>query len=96
MLQRLGAAEAVTNNLRQAEKLSNLHWTLVYLAETPQWHGEGVIVETEGTRSTALIPDIGLETHLRCKSSLPLNTYVPIVLEVSNIPELTAFFRIDE
>jgi exoribonuclease II len=96
MLQRLGAAEAITNNLRQAEKLSNLHWTMVYLAETPQWHGEAVIVETEGTRSTALIPDIGLETHLRSKHSLPLNTCVPIVLEASNIPELTAFFRIDE
>jgi len=96
ILQRLGAADAVTSSLRQAEKLSNLHWTMVYLSETPQWHGEGVIVETDGTRSTALIPNIGLETHLRSKSSLPLNTRVPIVLEGSNVPELTAFFRIDD
>ena len=96
MLQRLGAAEAVTSNIRQVERLSNQHWTMVYLSETPQWHGEGVIVETDGPHSTALIPNIGLETHLHCKRSLPLNTRVPIVLEVSNVPELRAFFRIDD
>ena len=96
ILQRLGAAEAVTSNMRQVERLSNQHWTMVYLSETPQWHGEGVIVETDGPRSTALIPDIGLETHLHCQHSLPLNTRVPIVLGESNIPELRAFFRIDD
>ena len=96
MLQRLGVAEAVTSNMRQVERLSNLHWTMVYLSETPQWHGEGVIVETDGPHSTALIPNIGLETHLYCQRSLPLNTRVPIVLEVSNVPELRAFFRIDD
>jgi exoribonuclease II len=94
ILQRLGATETVVSNLRQVERFSNQHWTIVYLSETPQWHGEGIIVETEGTRSTALIPNIGMETHLRCKSGLPLNTLVPIVLVGSNIPELSAFFRV--
>ena len=96
ILQRLGATEAVMSNLRQVERLSNQHWTMVYLSETPQWRGEGVIVETDGPRSTVLIPEIGLETHLNCQSSLPLNTRVPIVLGGLNIPELRAFFRIDE
>ena len=96
LLQRLGAAEAVTSNMRQVERLSNLHWTMVYLSETPQWHGEGVIVETDGPRSTALIPNIGLETHLHCHRSLPLNTRVPIILGASNVPEIRAFFRIEE
>ena len=96
ILQRLGAAEAVTSNMHQVERLSNLHWTMVYLSETPQWRGEGIIVETDGHRSTALIPDIGLETHLYSRQNIPLNTRVPIVLESSNIPELRAFFRVDE
>ena len=96
MLQRLGATEAVTSNMRQAERLSNRHWTMVYLSETPHWHGEGVIVETDGSRCTVIIPDIGLETHLRCQSGIPLNTRVPIVLEEANIPELRAFFKIDD
>ena len=87
---------SVMNNLRQVERLSNQHWTMVYLSEMQHWRGEGVIVETDGHRSTALIPDIGLETRLNCQSSLPLNTRVPIVLGGLNIPELRAFFRIDE
>jgi exoribonuclease-2 len=96
MLQRLGAAEAVTGNMRQVERLSNRHWTMVYLSETPQWHGEGIIVETDGHKSTALISSIGMETHLHCRQSLPLNTRVPMVLGASNIPELMAFFKIDD
>ncbi len=96
MLQRLGSADAVMSDLRQVERLSNRHWTMVYLSETPKWHGEGVIVEADGPHSTVLIPSIGLETHLNCQRSLPLNTRVPIVLELSNVPELTAFFRIDD
>lgn len=96
MMQRIGAAEAVTGNMRQVERLSNRHWTMVYLSETPQWHGEGIIVETDGHKSTALISNIGMETHLHCQRSLPLNTRVPIVLGASNIPELMAFFKIDD
>jgi len=96
MLHRLGTTEAVTSNMRQAERLSNWHWTIVYLSETPHWHGEGVIVETDGSRCTIIIPEIGLETHLRCQSGIPLNTRVPIVLEEVKIPELRAFFKIDD
>jgi exoribonuclease II len=96
MLQRLGMAEAVMSNLHKVERLSNQHWTMVYLSETTQWHGEAVIVETDGTLSKALIPNIGLETHLHCQRNLPLNAHVPIVLGASNIPELRAFFRIED
>lgn len=96
MLQRLGAADAVMSNMRQVERLSNRHWTMVYLSETPQWNGEGIIVETDGHKSTALISSIGMETHIHCQRSLALNTRVPMVLGVSNIPELTAFFKIDD
>jgi exoribonuclease II len=96
MLQRLGSAEEVMNNIRKAERQSNQHWTLVYLAETPHWQGEGIIVEADGPYCIALIPDIGLETHLHCQRSLTLNTSVPVMLGELNIPELRAFFRIDE
>jgi len=96
MLQRLGAAEEVTSNMHQVERLSNLHWTMVYLSETPQWRGEGIIVEMDGPHGKALIPSIGLETRLYFKRGLPLNARVPVVLESSNIPELRASFRIDD
>jgi exoribonuclease-2 len=96
ILQRLGAAETMAGTIRQAERFSNQHWTLVYLSQTPQWRGEAVIVEADGPRTTALIPDLGLETHLNCQRILSLNSSVPIVLGSFNISELRAFFRIDE
>jgi exoribonuclease II len=96
IIQKLGSAEAVINSLRQVERLSNQHWTLVYLSETPGWRGEGLIVQTDGLHSTALIPDIGLETRLHGRSSLPLNTRVPLALGAANVPELSAFFRIED
>ena len=43
---------------------------MVYLSETPQWHGEGVVVATDGPYNTALIPGIGLEVHLHSRRSL--------------------------
>ncbi len=94
--QRLGASEIGVNSLRQVEKLSNQHWTMVYLAETPHWQGEAVIVETEDNHCTALIPDINLETRLHCRHILPLNTSIHVVLAEANVPELRAFFRINE
>ena len=95
ILLRLAATEAVMSNMRQVERRSNQHWTLVYLSETPQWRGEGVIVEIEGNRARAIIPGLGMETNLHCPSSLPLNARVPIVLGGSNIPELSVYFRIE-
>ena len=95
IVQRLGAAEEVMNNLRQVERLSNQHWTTVYLAETPQWRGQAVIVEIEGNRATALVPGLGMETRLHCPSSLPLNTSVPIVVAGANVPELSSYFRVE-
>jgi exoribonuclease II len=96
LLQRLGAAETATSTVHQVERLSNLHWTMVYLSETPDWQGEGVIVELDGPHCTALLPNIGLETHMYCQRGLPLNVRVPVVLESANIPELRGFFRIDD
>jgi len=84
------------NSLRQVEKLSNQHWTMVYLAETPHWQGEAVIVETGDNHCTALIPDINLETRVHCRHILPLNTFIQVVLAEANVPELRAFFRINE
>jgi exoribonuclease II len=96
VLQRLASADTIIRNMRQVERLSNQHWTMVYLTETPKWRGEGVIVETDGPQSTALIADIGLEIHLHCPSSLPLNTRVPVALGEVKVPELRAFFRMED
>jgi len=95
ILEKLGAAEAVTSSLRQAERLSCQHWTLVYLSEHPEWRGEGILVEKYGSQGTVLIPDLGLETRLYLSQDLSLNSRLPLVLGDLNVPELQAYFRID-
>ena len=95
ILEKLGAAEAVTGSLRNAERLSNQHWTLVYLSEHPEWRGEGILVDKRESQGTVLIPDLGLETRLHINRDLPLNSRIPLIPGNVNLPELQVYFKID-
>ncbi|MBN1483876.1 MAG: RNB domain-containing ribonuclease [Chloroflexia bacterium] len=96
VLERIGAAMAVNSSVRQAERLSCRHWTLVYLMQHPDWQGEGVLVEKYGRRTTLLIPDLDLETRMQLPGDWPLNSTVPLVLRGVNLPELDAHFGVAE
>jgi exoribonuclease-2 len=92
ILERVGAAEAVTGSVRVAERLSNKHWTLVYLKRHPDWRGEGVLVDTRYSRGQVLIPDLDLETRLHLREDVPLDTVLSLELRGVNLPELEAYF----
>ena len=94
ILERVGAAESVTQNRVQAERLSRRHWTLVYLLAHPDWRGDGVVVEKRGPRTTVLIPDLGLEPVLTLRDNPELNTVLPLALTGVLLPDLEAHFRI--
>jgi exoribonuclease-2 len=93
VLERIGAAEAVTNGVRQAERLARRHWTLVYLLQHPDWRGEGILVEKYGARGTVLIPELDLEPRVHLREELPLDSVVPLTLSGVDLPELEAFFQ---
>lgn len=92
LLERLGAAEAITGTIAQAEMLSRRHWTLVYLQAHPDWQGEGVLVEKTGLRGTVLIPELALETPLQLREDWPLDQRLRLRLRNSHLPELEAHF----
>jgi len=96
VLERVGAAEAVTGTTRQAERQANKHWTLVYLMNHPKWRGQGVLVDKRNLRGTVLIPELDLETRLHLRQDLPLDSTIPLILNKVNLPELEAHFRIDQ
>lgn len=96
VLERVGAAEAVLGNLRQAERLARQHWTLVYLQQQGQWSGEGVLVERMGPRGTVLIPKLGWEARLNLPAELPLNGRVQLALKGISLPQLVAHFRLED
>jgi exoribonuclease-2 len=94
VLERVGAAEAVTGLVRQAERLARRHWTMVYLLQHPDWHGEGVIVDKRGSRSMVLIPALDLEIQLALREDIPLDATVPLSLNGVSLPELEAYFQV--
>ena len=91
---RLGTADAVSGAVRMAERLSNAHWTMVYLLQNPQWTGEGVVVEQKPGRDVVLIPALAWETELYGRRSRPLNSVVRLAVESVDLPNRAARFRV--
>jgi exoribonuclease-2 len=96
MLERVGAAEAVTGSVRQAETLANRHWTIVYLQQHPGWRGAGVLVDKRDRRGIVLILELGMEIRLQMRQDVPLNSSVPLLLNGVNLSALEAYFRLQE
>jgi exoribonuclease II len=92
--ERIGASEAVSGAVRKAERFSNSHWKMVFLQRNPGWRGRGVVVDLDDKKATLLIPELALETRLRLKAELPLNSEVRLAAREVNVPELNARFRI--
>jgi exoribonuclease-2 len=94
ILERVGAAEAITGSVRQAERLANRHWTLVYLLQQAGWRGTGVLVDKHYTRGTVLIPDLDLEPRVHLREDLPLDSTLSLVLQGVDLAELEAHFQV--
>ncbi|MFQ5614401.1 MAG: ribonuclease catalytic domain-containing protein [Anaerolineae bacterium] len=94
VLERVGAAEAISGSVRRAERLATRHWTVVYFLQHPGWQGEGVLVETRGKRGRVIIPELGFETQIHLRRDLPLNSTVRLALTGVNLPNLEAHFQV--
>jgi exoribonuclease-2 len=79
VLERILAGDAASVAGVKAERKSNLHWTLVYLLEHPDWTGDAVVVELRGTyQATVLIPSLARQTVLTCARKPALNDVIPV------------------
>jgi hypothetical protein len=92
--ERIAESELAAAAARRAERLSNLHWKLVYLREHPDWRGEGVVVAKEERKDVVLIPDLALETRLRLKGEPGLDSRFRVALRGVDIPSQTVDFRL--
>lgn len=93
---RAAQADSASALVRKTERHSNHHWKLVYLRAHPNWRGRAVVVAHEERRSVALIPELALETRLRARQDLPLDTEVELALSEVDLPGLESRFRILE
>ncbi len=96
LMERVGASGLITRDVRYAERLSNQHWTLVYLQQNPEWTGDGVVMEQRGKNSIVLIPSLGLDTRVPLKrgEKRPLNSTLSLKLRYVDLVELESKFEI--
>ncbi len=90
---RIGSVNATSNHIRQAERLSNRHWTLVYLQQHPDWQGEAVVIAEWGRKSLLVIPELALEFE-QTLPDLPLpGSHLILSAPRVNLPYLEVLFR---
>jgi exoribonuclease-2 len=92
--ERTGVAALASANIRKAERLSNRHWTLVYLIQHPDWQGLGVVVEREAQRGTLMLPALGMETRIRLRDEPPVNAHRKLAIREVDLADLTAYFQV--
>ncbi len=96
VLELVGATESMQVSIRQVERLSQKHWTLVYLMQHPTWRGIGILVERRDLRGVVIIPELDLEFTIHLRDQLPLNCEIPLKLNKVNLTELSVSFSIME
>jgi exoribonuclease-2 len=93
VLERVGAAEAVADLVREGERRSKLHWTLLYLMEKG-YEGPGVPVERRGGQGVFLLPELGLTAQVALSGPLALNAEVRLRFLEADLPALEARFAL--
>lgn len=91
---RIGTTDAIAGAVRSAERLSNQHWTLVYLMQNQDWRGIGVVVENRPGRDTVLIPDLAWETDIYQRPSRPLDSTLMLAVDSIDLANRSARFRV--
>lgn len=90
---RCALAQAAQAATRQAERGSELHWTLAYLLRHPDWTGEGIIVGQAGPAAYQVyIPALGLETRLKLGPGRSLDESLSLRLARVDLAALESSF----
>ncbi len=90
---RIGAVNTTSNRIRQAERLSNRHWTLVYLQQHPDWQGEAVVIAEWGRKSLLVIPELALEFEQNLPDNPLPGSHIILSAPRVNLPYLEVLFR---
>ncbi|MDD3276576.1 MAG: RNB domain-containing ribonuclease, partial [Kiritimatiellales bacterium] len=94
MLARMAEGETGGGNTSMAERLSNRHWTLLYMQQHPENIYRGIVVEKRDDRGIVLIPELGIDVKMRRIADVQLDNAVELKLLQINLPELDFSCRI--
>ena len=90
---RIAAVSSTSNRIRQAERLSNRHWTLVFLQQHPDWQGVGIVIAEWGRKSLLIIPELALEIEQTVTGNQAPGTHLQLSSPRVNLPYMEVFFR---
>lgn len=94
VLARTAGLDAAGALIRKAERLSNLHWKLVYLSRHPAWQGEAVVVALEERKAVVIVPELALETRIRRSPDYALGQTLRLAVREVDVPAQAVFFRV--
>ena len=94
MSERIAVAEVASDAVRRTERLSNLHWKLIYLQRDPGWRGTGIVVEMNDRRATLVVPELALESRIRLPVDLPLNTELTLAVREIDLTDQKVWFKV--
>ncbi|WP_456378412.1 ribonuclease catalytic domain-containing protein [Thiolapillus sp.] len=86
-------ASAVSGVIRRSERLSNLHWKLIYLKEHGGWQGEAVVMALEERKAVVMIPELALESRIRRSDDMQLDQRISLQVQEVDIPAQSVYFR---
>lgn len=92
MLERLAAGDEAAYACKKAERKSDLHWTLVYLLQNPDWTGEAVCVDFKGNEAVFMIPSLAQQTVFAPSNKVNLNDKITVKVKSVDIPNLKVKF----
>lgn len=79
MLMRISEGDAGAMAARKAERKSDMHWTLVYLLQNPDWTGQAVLIDNTGNRGLQFyIPSLDQQFYLNTTKELKLNEEITV------------------
>ncbi|MCD6292777.1 MAG: RNB domain-containing ribonuclease [Deltaproteobacteria bacterium] len=90
---KIAAVSSTSSRIRQAERLSNRHWTLVFLQQHPDWQGVGIVVAEWSRKSLLLIPELALEVEQSITGNQAPGTHLQLFSPRVNLPYLEVFFQ---
>lgn len=92
MLTRIAMGDSAARECTLAERESNAHWTLVFLATHPDWEGDAVVVERNGPSATVIVREFAYESRMVLDGKFGLNSMIRVRAGNVNIPEQTVTF----
>ncbi len=96
ILNRVGAYEASIGSIVKAERMSNRHWTLVYLMQNPDWKGTAIVVAKKERFSIVMVPELGFESRISLQQNVELDDEITLSVNSINLPQLEVYFQVVE